>query len=1562
MHRVLKALAFVLGGIVALIVVGVLVFTSTDFGRERVRRIALSILRDRVNGQVQVGSVSGNLLRGVTLHDVVIADSSGAPFLAAEEVHTGYGLRALLQQRIVLEDIRVVRPVIVLNRPPDGDWNFERLFASDTTTPTGEPSKWGQWIVLNDVEIVDGRLMVRTPWEPDTALSPTARDSVAAAVVAGAGRSEVVRVEGGWQRVMDFRDIDAMLAQVRLAHPEHESRLIAVDSLGMIAAPFRPPVIDVRSLAGRFEFNGDSLWFEDTQAGLAASRIAGGGRYIFDNQWLALDLTGDPVALADLRWLYPRLPSEGSGSLVFAMRMRGDTATYVARNADITVGSSRLAGDFGLTLADEPVFHGTDLRATTFDTKLIEQLVPSVDLPVTGTLTGRAAFAGALAALTVDGDMTLDEARTGRSRVIAVGEVGIGGPGGLRARNLRLQARPVQVALVRQFVDGIPIGGTVSGNALVNGSTRTQLATRADLVHVEGGDRSHIVGDARLRLAGRNTWLDVDANARPVALATVGRFTPMDLRGTASGPVRVRGTLRDLVVQTDMSVSGGGELRATGRLDLASATPSYEAAVGFWTFNLNAVVADAPATSLSAQAAVDGRGFDPATMEATLTADVTTSHWSDVAVDSATARVSVARGLLRVDTLRFRAPNTELDAQGAFGFGQGRTGSLTYRLEIDSLGDFARWLPLDTGVVEPRSGRVRRALDSAAVAERRLAERTEVERAITGAPAPQVAADVPPPVRRDTITGAIYSVGALTGSLDRFELRGRATALGVTLLGNVVESARAEFRVAEGGTDRMAIIAAAEAGGVSAAGFEFDSVEARIAHSGQNGDVAVVIRQGEDREYSGAARYSLSLQENILRFGQLGFRFDTTVWAATQPGAILWGPRGMQIAGVELRNGDFGRIYIDGFLPVRGDASVNLAVDNFEISHLVDLLQADVPIAGQLSIAGQMEGTLSDPRFAGALGLFDASYGGTRIPQLNATFDYADESLETRVVASREGGLALAAAEGTLPLNLAFTDVTGSRILERPMEAELVADSLPLDVLPQVTDQVRNVQGRVIGSIVARGTPRDPALAGALALDLGSFGIAATGATVRDIVGSLRLAGDTIVVDSLVGWAGGPIRVAGGLGIGTYAEPSFDLALHTQNALVLNNDQGRLRADADLTLRGPFDSVRVEGSARIRGGVVYVEESPSRDVVSARDPALFSIVDTSVVTVDEIVPEESPLLRNLQMNVALTVDRDTWVRTTNGNIEVYGELNLNLNQRRNSLAIEGSVNTDRGDYTFMSRRFQVQRGSATFIGSQELDPTLQITAGYEVPIAGREGLNIRVLIGGTLSDPKLTLESDAQPPISQTDLLSYLAFGRSGAGLLNQTTTLSGAGGSGELVGVGAALAGKQLTGVALGVAVSELEGDVSRDFGLDVFNITPGELPPEFWRADIGGFLTGTELEMGWYTSRNVFLAFQAYPDLRIPGARVEYRFGRGFQIDGVYETRYIAREPSLRVSECENDCQLGSFGAFLSKEWRFSSRRSTERSVGNASPSGSAPAPRPRQDGAETRPAAPNPPKRED
>ena len=100
-------------GVLLLVAVALLVVAGTDFGRERVRRFAVSALNDAVNGTVHIGAIEGNLLGGVTIRDVVIVDSAGAPFLSLERASVEYHLRDLLAKRIYLHDVTVVRPIVV---------------------------------------------------------------------------------------------------------------------------------------------------------------------------------------------------------------------------------------------------------------------------------------------------------------------------------------------------------------------------------------------------------------------------------------------------------------------------------------------------------------------------------------------------------------------------------------------------------------------------------------------------------------------------------------------------------------------------------------------------------------------------------------------------------------------------------------------------------------------------------------------------------------------------------------------------------------------------------------------------------------------------------------------------------------------------------------------------------------------------------------------------------------------------------------------------------------------------------------------------------------------------------------------------------------------------------------------------------------------------------------------------------------------------------------------------------------------------------------------------------
>ncbi|MFL5480515.1 MAG: hypothetical protein ACJ79X_15985, partial [Gemmatimonadaceae bacterium] len=58
--------------VVLLLLVGAMfLLTNSDWGRERVRRYVENMIQKNSHGIVHIGSVSGNLLHGVVLHDVV---------------------------------------------------------------------------------------------------------------------------------------------------------------------------------------------------------------------------------------------------------------------------------------------------------------------------------------------------------------------------------------------------------------------------------------------------------------------------------------------------------------------------------------------------------------------------------------------------------------------------------------------------------------------------------------------------------------------------------------------------------------------------------------------------------------------------------------------------------------------------------------------------------------------------------------------------------------------------------------------------------------------------------------------------------------------------------------------------------------------------------------------------------------------------------------------------------------------------------------------------------------------------------------------------------------------------------------------------------------------------------------------------------------------------------------------------------------------------------------------------------------------------------------------------
>ncbi|MDQ6831538.1 MAG: translocation/assembly module TamB domain-containing protein [Gemmatimonadota bacterium] len=1524
MRKVLAIVAGVIVTLVVLVVAAIGIITNSDWGHERVRRFALGALGRSAHGIVRIGKVGGNLLSGTTVSDISITDSAGNPFIAVDSMHVSYRIGAFLRKRIDLSDVRLVDLTLVLDKRSGGDWNYKRIFASDSTGAPSTGPGFGSWIDLRRVTMVNSRILVRTPWAPSDSLTGAARDSVIAFALSADGRTRVERAGSGFQQIMDFRGIDASMPRLRLADPDSATRIFDVASLHMVAEPFRPPVATVRELKGTFFMLNDSLWFRGMHASLESSRISGDGTYLLTPGDIALALHADTLALADLRWLYPRLPSSGGGTLDFAMRTSGKTSDFNARRANLATQGSTISGDFGLALSDTIAFHDTNLKFANFDTRLIEQLVPGLKSPRRGTLGGRTTLAGSTRALRIDSDVAFDDTRSGRSRVVAAGEIGFAK--GFSAKGLHLRVEPVQVDLARIAMPTLPIGGTVTGTATIDGSVKTQLVATGDLVHSDRGELSHLTGRATIARAGTKR-MDVDIQARPLALATVGRFAPAaGLTGAVTGPIRVHGNFDNLVVDSDLRLPDGGAIITRGALDIASAEKGYDLSTRMTVFNLRSVTTKAPPTSLTAVATAKGRGFAPATMRAAFAADLQRSQVDSVGIDTLHLRVAVAAGMATVDSTSFGTSFARAVVSGTFGLAAGQQGALAYTVQVDSLDGVRRWLPKsDTVVITPRPGRLARALEQAHRDSIAIARRNEIAIMATGhAPSsPKIRVDSIPPVRADSLSGSVYAAGVLRGNLTNFDMRGRASVDRIVARGNTIRRGKLEYAWTSARTPDNAIVVAATVDSAQAFGLALDSMDVRFAYQRDSGHVDLVVVQDTGIRYAASVDLLLHSDHSELHLRNVALQFDTTVWRSVGQGAVHWGPSGIDLRAIDLRSKAGGRMYANGLIPTQGVANVDIAVEGFDIANLVALTESDLPASGILTTAAHIGGTRENPLVHGALGMSRVTYRGTPVPDIRARFDYADRSLAASAEMFR-AGKPLASATAKLPIDLALAGVTGPRMLDLPMTFDLQADSLPLDVLPRFTESIADLQGRMIGRLAARGTMKHPRVAGQFALDLGSLRIVSTGTRLSDITGMIRMAGDSVFIDSIVGHAGGQVRLSGTLGIASLAEPSFALSFDARDARLLDNEQGHMNADVTVSIAGPFNGVSITGVATIRYGVFYIPESTGKKTISSSDPILFIVADTSVASERELLPSESAMTKNLQVNVGVQILSDTWVRSTDGNIELFTppdeDLAIRVNRTQNAVVLTGVLATERGEYAVAGRRFQITRGTITFIGDQRINPLLQLAGEHEVQIPGREAMAINVLIGGTLHHPRITLESNAQPPISQSDLLSYLAFGRSSSSLLTQEgSSVSGAGSaSGGLAGTVAGLAARQLAGVALGEVAHRVAGEAARSLGADYFNITPADVPAELSSTGIGGFLRGTEFELGKYTSRDTFVGLQARPAPdAVPGIRVEQRMSAGFRLEASFEPRYLLRDPTL--STTQPPVPTGVFGLFLIREVRW-------------------------------------------
>ena len=693
--RIVIASAVVLVGLLLIVILSFIGVTHTGFGQERVRRMVGTMLEGRVQGKVYIGHMSGGFFNGVTIDSVEIRDDEDSVFFASGPVRVEYDPRDLFDRRILLSHLEAHRPVVHLRQHENGDWNFRRIFPASVAEEKKAERGFGQYIAVDSSEIHDARLTLTLPWHPSDSLRGAKRDSAIRYELSRPDH-EIRRTREGFARTWRWSELQANLGFARIADPDTVGRLVRIRKMSFTETD---PPFKFRNISGTALHLGDSIFVEADHWDLPGSTGKGRGSVVWGSNLPVryyVHVIGDSMSLKDVAWVYPTLPTTGGGKVNLDIRSQRNPhfIDYVLTNMDVRTTKSRLMGQMTFeTGGPVLVVKNVDVDAVPIDFDLLRTF-NGKDFPYDwqGKLTGHVtAPGGPLNRFRVNpSSLIFEDAHVpgAISEFTGEGELDILFPAFTAFRGFNVDVATLDLRTIQYLNPLFPrIKGTVSGTATLDSSWLDVRFRNADLTHHDGG-----LPVSRATGSGRVTWgefltYDMNLQAQPLSFTALQHSYPLlPMRGSYSGPIQVKGTSPNLLVNTTLTGAAG----TFGFNGLVDADPEEYGARGRATttaLDLRALLEKStlPQSKLTGQYDLDLRGASLPTLVGSAVASIENSTLAGIQVNPSVARLRFANGVATVDTLALNASGLRARASGTFGLSGTHTGSLKFTAVMDSL-------------------------------------------------------------------------------------------------------------------------------------------------------------------------------------------------------------------------------------------------------------------------------------------------------------------------------------------------------------------------------------------------------------------------------------------------------------------------------------------------------------------------------------------------------------------------------------------------------------------------------------------------------------------------------------------------------------------------------------------------------------------------------------------------------------------------------------------------------------------------------------------------------------
>jgi translocation and assembly module TamB len=1325
-RRALVALvsAALMLGLGAAVIGGLAAATQSEGGREWIRRVAEAQLERAFRGKVHLGKLSGSFLTDLRTDSLLITDLEDSVFVASGPLRVTFDPRDLADGRIILRSLDVQRPYVAVRRETGGAWTHEKIFPRrPVRRALRRRTAFGAVFVIEQARVRDGDVALLLPWAPDSA------------------PRDVRTREWRWENIA----LD--VPRARLAYPDSVGRLFDIARLD---ADESDPPFAFRNVSGSLLMLRDTARVELSNFSLPGSQGRAVGRITWGRDQpprYAFRIDSDSVALADIAWINPAIPTEGGGRMRLDIRNNPrdpEMMEYVISQMDVRSHASRLRGQMTWGVkGSEVALRNVDLEMAPLDAELITRFNQGpLPIPLRGRIIGRLrGRGGPLTAFVVeDATATFVDGNVpgATSRLRARGTLDISDPAYPVFLGVNMDVGSFDLRTAQALEPALPkLNGTLSGSARLDSVWGDLRLSDADITHRDGdGPSSRLVGRARVSwdAASPLRW-DLDGQALPISFTTLARsFPELPLRGEYEGPLRTTGTSDDFTLATALA-GPAGRFDADVRLD--NALPNYRVVGQLRTQALDPrLLLDdprAPEGELNGRVSADIGFEELADLIGNVDVDLERSTLNGVRIYAGSTRLTFGFGLARLDTLALETSAVDVAGTGALGLTEAFSDTLRLRIRMDSLGGLRPLLSRPAG---------------------------------------------------DSLTGAALVNARLHGWVKDFAVDATATASGILYAGNDVKVAAAQsalrgFPGAPSGSLQL------QADTLLAGGLGLRSLRADATLAGSDPS-SIRLRAVGDGGTNLWIDGSLAFRNDstLLRADSLRVETALHAWQLQAPVSLFASTGGFRVDSLALRAGERAGIDLAGGIPAEGAPDLRLRGRNIPMADVAELLQRPDIRNGQFDVNGEFSGTRAAPAFDADGELRGGLLRGVRLDTLRTRIRAVSDRVYLQAALGPSNRADLT-AEGVLPLRL---DLNGAGIgmeADGPVSGRIAADSLDLRIFEMLTRGNGGTRGSMQLALDLSGTWARPRADGVLRVRNGVLAPAALGGVRwRGLEAEVGFVGDSVAIRSFSvnsapqGAArGGRATLGGWIALADRANPRMDLRLTSREFNVYAvPGTADIDLSGDLRLAGSWSAATLSGALTADRAIIGIPELASKDVISLEGPDRFGVEDTLILLeAGGAVSAPPAFIENLTVaNVPIRMGRDVWIRSSEANINLGGQVSVTRgritrgpNAGQVQLAVTGPLQTLRGTYRLnlgpVQRTFTVEQGEIRFFGDPELNPSLNISALHTVRQYSEGGVRpdvrVRVHLGGTLRQPTAELSTPDSMRVTNSDLISYLVTG-----------------------------------------------------------------------------------------------------------------------------------------------------------------------------------------------------------